>query len=123
MLFGPSDSLDFPVCLSACDSHRFDSYLDELCIGKCFRQNKYFLGLLSVVSVSKSARSITNDIFTSCDRVKPEHGMNGIAQHCPQCTKELLWPGKQSLAAGFFYVGLNYRGDIGRNRFIGEFFA
>ena len=53
----------------------------------------------------------------------PEHGMNGIAQHCHATTKELLGPGKQSLAAGFFYVGLNYRGDIGRNRFIGEFFA
>jgi hypothetical protein len=34
-----------------------------------------------------------------------------------------LGPGKQGFAAGFFYVGLNYRGDVGRNRFIGEFFA
>jgi hypothetical protein len=83
MFFGPSDSLDSPVCLSACDTHRFDSCLNEWCIGKRFRHNKCFLSLLSVVSVSKAARSITNDIFTPCDRVKPEHGMNGIGQHCP----------------------------------------
>jgi hypothetical protein len=38
-------------------------------------------------------------------------------------SNELLGTGKQGPAARFFYVGLNYRGDVGRNRSIGEFFA
>jgi hypothetical protein len=42
---------------------------------------------------------------------------------CLGFIRKLLRPGKQSLAAGFFYVGLNYRCNIGRNGFVGELFA
>jgi hypothetical protein len=55
MLFGPSDPFAFPICLSALDSHRFDSCLNQLFISKCSLPNKYFIPLQRVLSVSKSA--------------------------------------------------------------------
>jgi hypothetical protein len=55
MLFGPSDPFAFPICLSALDSHRFDSCLNQLFISKFSLPNKYFIGLQGVLSVSKSA--------------------------------------------------------------------
>jgi hypothetical protein len=55
MLFGPSDTFAFPICLFACDSHGFDSCLNELFISKCSLRNKYFIILQRVLSVSKSA--------------------------------------------------------------------
>ena len=45
MLFGPSDALGFAICLFACDSHRFDTCLNELLISKYFLQNKYLIAL------------------------------------------------------------------------------
>jgi hypothetical protein len=45
MLFGPSDPFAFPICLFACNSHTFDSCLNQICISKYLTQNKYLIGL------------------------------------------------------------------------------
>src|SRR5262249_26340060 len=51
MLFGPSDALGFPICLFACDSHGFDTCLNERLIIKYFLQNKYLIALNQQIGV------------------------------------------------------------------------